>query len=80
MGSGLCALSVNDRQCYLAVPFHAERGEVLVYDALNLQVPAWLADGRHGKHEWNWKKQSMREIVERAERRREREREREIKI
>lgn len=36
--TGVCALSTSMEKCYLALPCRADRGEALIYDALNLQV------------------------------------------
>lgn len=36
--SGVCALSPTSRRCYMALPASGRRGDVLVYDALNLTV------------------------------------------
>lgn len=35
--SGLCALSVNNENCFLAYPGHHSTGEVQLFDALSLQ-------------------------------------------
>eukprot|EP00462_Mataza_sp_D1_P018733 CAMPEP_0175142590 /NCGR_PEP_ID=MMETSP0087-20121206/12901_1 /TAXON_ID=136419 /ORGANISM="Unknown Unknown, Strain D1" /LENGTH=294 /DNA_ID=CAMNT_0016426445 /DNA_START=61 /DNA_END=942 /DNA_ORIENTATION=+ len=36
--NGICALSPSEKHCFLAFPASQERGEVLIYDALNLQA------------------------------------------
>lgn len=33
---GLCALSINSENCYLAYPGSATMGEVQIFDAINL--------------------------------------------
>lgn len=41
VSSGLCALSINNDNCYLAYPGSASIGEVQVFDTINLVRFLW---------------------------------------
>lgn len=57
VSTGLCALSINNDNCYLAYPGSATIGEVQVFDTINLVRSLRGSDGcvllgRHAVHPW----------------------------
>ena len=50
---GLCSLSINSDNCYLAYPGSTTTGEVQLFDAFNLQVGSKSYDFVSGKYDYD---------------------------